>query len=70
MKKTEPDDNLNILKREIDVVCGYGASLKISILVETQISTEHRFMRDVQMSQLLWYARDIKLARGSRFSIS
>jgi hypothetical protein len=28
MKKTEPDDNLNILKREIDVVCGYGASLK------------------------------------------
>jgi hypothetical protein len=28
MKKTEPDDHLNILKREIDVVCGYGASLK------------------------------------------
>jgi len=26
MKKTEADDNLNTLKKEIDVICGYGAS--------------------------------------------
>jgi hypothetical protein len=38
MKKVEPDDHLNTLKREIDVICGYGASLKTSILAETQIS--------------------------------